>query len=132
MKTKAIINKFSFESKFLPDYVMDELEGAFLGVTKTFRELGIDVKEGFTSNKEFVFYLGTKAEKRWEDIVKILLGDMRGYVLRIGTEAYLEDDEELKYRRTLRLTSDKIIVAASNFRKSLYFAWETVKPRSSK
>ena len=112
--------------KFIPDSIAGELEGAFLAVVSTFRDIGIRVVEGTTSPTNFTFFLEMNAQKRWYVIVRALLADHRGYILRVG-KMLMPHRGELRFQWMVSIEADKILPAADSFRKSLYWTWDIAK-----
>jgi len=130
MKKKVKLGEFTHKyDKFIPEEVGDEIEGSFLAVAGTFRDMGIRVVEGTSSPTSFSFFLEMNAKKRWYLMAKTLLTDHRGYILRIGKMLMLHRDD-VRFQWMVSIEADNILLAADNFRRALYFTWDLVK-RSS-
>ena len=106
---------------------MDEVEGAFLGVVGTFRDIGIRVIEGTSDPQRFTFYLSMNAQKRWLTMAKALISDHRGYILRVGKILQPSQTGSLKYTWMVSIEADRIVVAADKFRKALYGTYDLVR-----
>jgi len=113
-------------SEWKPPPVRNDVEGAFLGVSYTFRDLGVEVYSGYIGEGFFEFQLYPRAEKRWTYICEILLSDLRGYSLHICKRLYLRKGR-LRERWYLRFDADNLIKAADDFRKSMYSAWQVLE-----
>jgi hypothetical protein len=127
MKRTVTPGKFSSLRNFLAtETITDEVEGAFLGVVKTFNDLGFKVSEGSTSPTRFTFYLTMDAVRRWFAMARMLIHDHRGYILQIGKMLYPMKNG-LTTRWLVSIEADNIIPAADNFRKALYATWDIVE-----
>lgn len=128
MKKKVALGGFTHKyDKFIPEEVGDEIEGSFLAVVSTFRDMGIRIVEGVSSPTSFTFFLEMNAKKRWFVMAKTLLNDPRGYILRIGKMLVPHRKKSVRYQWMVSIEADNILLAASNFRRSLYYTWDVVK-----
>lgn len=101
----------------------DELEGAYLSVIATFRDLGIDVYNGYTGPTLFSFNLELRAKRRWLGMVRYLLQNAKGYLPHVCKQVCLRGDA-LSSRWHVSIRGDRIVHAADRFRKDLLQAWE--------
>ena len=120
--------QFRLRTEWRPPPPQNDVEGALLGLSYTFRDLGVDVYSGFHGEDYFEFVLYPRAEKRWEFICKILLGDLRGYDLHICKRLYLKKGG-LAPKWYVRITARNLMKAADDFRKSMYSAWSVLRSK---
>lgn len=100
----------------------DELEGAYLSVVSTLRDLGVDVYSGYAGPEMFSFLLEMQAKRRWLYICKELLQSARGYIVHICQQLHLKGGV-LSRHWSVTIRADRIVYAADRFRKDLIQAW---------
>lgn len=101
----------------------DEVEGAYLAVVSTLRDLGIDVYSGYAGPDTFTFVLKTHAKRRWLHLCKELLGSARGYIPHVCQQLCLKGGSLSRYW-TVSIRADRIVLAADRFRKDMIRAWD--------
>lgn len=101
----------------------DEVEGAYLSVVSTLRDLGINVYSGYAGPEMFSFLLEMRAKRKWLYICKELLLSARGYILHVCQQLHIQGGK-LSRHWSITIRADRIVHAADRFRKDLIRAWD--------